>query len=210
MISKSEFLSDILPFYLTQEGGYANIKGDTGGETYRGISRKKNPSWSGWKVVDSQKPLKYNQLIPSLENSVKEFYYQNYFIGAGLDALNSVKVALVIFDFYCNGGFSHNILKTELQKRYGKTFMSNNDYFGFLNRMNETELANLVMQLRENHYNKLTQSSQYAKFKTGWNRRLIALRAYINLPYIGFGVGFILLGLLAYFIYKKRRSIHGI
>lgn len=210
MISKSEFLTYILPFYLLQEGGYASIKGDTGGETYRGISRRKNPSWSGWRVVDMHKPLKHNQQISSLEESVREFYYQNYFLSVGLNSLSSVKVALTIFDFYCNGGFSHNLLKNAILKRYSATFKSNGEYFSYLNSMDETVLANLVMQLREDHYNKLTQKQQYAKFKNGWNRRLLALRAYLNLPYIGVGFGLLLLALLGFFIYKRKGFKHGI
>ena len=37
------------------EGGYANAKTDTGGETFRGISRINNPKWAGWKLIDAFK-----------------------------------------------------------------------------------------------------------------------------------------------------------
>jgi lysozyme family protein len=37
------------------EGGYANSTKDSGGETFRGISRKTNPSWPGWPTVDKAK-----------------------------------------------------------------------------------------------------------------------------------------------------------
>jgi lysozyme family protein len=37
------------------EGGYVNDPDDKGGETYRGIARKKHPSWRGWYKVDDVK-----------------------------------------------------------------------------------------------------------------------------------------------------------
>ena len=60
MDSKAIKLIDMV---LKHEGGYANVSGDLGGETYRGISRKNFPSWNGWEIVDEKKPLKYNQIL---------------------------------------------------------------------------------------------------------------------------------------------------
>ena len=37
---------------LRTEGGYVNDKDDSGGETYKGISRVNWPRWSGWVIVD--------------------------------------------------------------------------------------------------------------------------------------------------------------
>ena len=34
------------------EGGYSFDPDDAGGETYKGISRRFNPQWSGWKIID--------------------------------------------------------------------------------------------------------------------------------------------------------------
>ena len=38
-----------------KEGGYVNDKDDAGGETYKGISRRYNPTWQGWTMIDSYK-----------------------------------------------------------------------------------------------------------------------------------------------------------
>jgi lysozyme family protein len=40
---------------LVHEGGYVNNPNDSGGETYRGISRVNHPDWSGWAIIDSYK-----------------------------------------------------------------------------------------------------------------------------------------------------------
>lgn len=37
---------------IKHEGGYVNDPDDKGGETYKGIARKFNPDWKGWKIID--------------------------------------------------------------------------------------------------------------------------------------------------------------
>ena len=44
-----------LPEILKAEGGYVNDPADSGGETYRGISRRANPDWPGWVLLDAAK-----------------------------------------------------------------------------------------------------------------------------------------------------------
>ena len=49
---------------LKYEGGYVNDKDDRGGETYRGVSRRYHPNWSGWKIVDEYKQMQPTQSSP--------------------------------------------------------------------------------------------------------------------------------------------------
>lgn len=46
------------------------------GETYAGISRKENPKWGGWSIIDNAKPLIFNEKIDDkfLDYLVKYFY----------------------------------------------------------------------------------------------------------------------------------------
>jgi lysozyme family protein len=44
-----------LPEVLIHEGGYVNDPLDAGGETFRGISRRANPDWPGWPIIDAAK-----------------------------------------------------------------------------------------------------------------------------------------------------------
>lgn len=37
------------------EGGWCDVPGDAGGETYAGIARRFFPHWAGWKIVDAEK-----------------------------------------------------------------------------------------------------------------------------------------------------------
>lgn len=205
MISKSLFLSYILPFTLSQEGGYSNNRYDSGGETYRGISRVKNPTWSGWQIVDRFKPLKRNQVIEELEGSVKEFYYTNYFLAPSFNSLNSKKVALSLFDFHVNGGLSLAWLKSEIKRRFGKTFKNNTELFCYINTLNENYVSKLILDKRKSYFDNLSKSSKYARFGVGWNKRLIALKAYLNIAYIATG-GAIILVIIFYLIFRRFKN----
>ncbi len=94
------------PLIAKNEGGYANVAGDTGGETYAGITRKNFPKWGGWSIVDANKPLKNNQTIadPNMQNLVESFYKANFWDTVKLDHVNSQRVANFTFDWNVNSG----------------------------------------------------------------------------------------------------------
>ena len=86
---------------IKNEGGYilTKVKGDRGGLTYAGISRKYHPNWSGWKLVDD-KALK----SPKLHRRVQSFYKKQFWDGIKGDQIKSQEVANTIFDFSVNAG----------------------------------------------------------------------------------------------------------
>ena len=90
------------------EGGYSNNKADLGGETYNGISRKYHPKWSGWAIVDSLK-TKYTSVASlnkalkastKMKDSIKEFYFDNYWKAPKFDKVDEVNEAIAekLFD----------------------------------------------------------------------------------------------------------------
>jgi len=60
---------------MGHEGGYTHDPDDVGGETYRGIARRYNPDWYGWRVIDEDKP---NINDDELDPHVRSFYKQRY------------------------------------------------------------------------------------------------------------------------------------
>ena len=93
---------------LGHEGGYVNDPADRGGETYRGISRKFHPKWYGWKLVDLRKKtpnfpanLKND---PSLDDLVKDFYYEEFIQSVNLHLINDGEVVKEVFDSGVNCG----------------------------------------------------------------------------------------------------------
>ena len=98
---------------ILAEGGYVNDSDDAGGETYLGISRKNNPNWSGWKLIDSIKKtygtknitarLKANE---SITNSAKLLYKIKYWDVLELDDIPNQDIAHQLFDTCVNCGKS--------------------------------------------------------------------------------------------------------
>lgn len=95
---------------MTNEGGYANTPGDSGGETYKGIARNYWPRWTGWPIVDSIKatqPASINNALAaneSLQSMVQSFYKTNFWNTESLDDLNDQQTANQIFDSAVNMG----------------------------------------------------------------------------------------------------------
>lgn len=101
------------------EGGYANVSNDTGGETYAGISRKWFPNWPGWKIVDKCKPLKHNEKIKNteLESMVRQFYKMEFWNKVGGDFIGDQLTAERLYDFGVNAGQGRSI--TQIQEALG-------------------------------------------------------------------------------------------
>lgn len=97
------------------EGGYANVKGDNGGETYAGIARRFWSNWEGWSIVDQHKPLRHNQKIKSneLDRMVKAFYKKNFWDVIGGDSIEDQRTADILYDFGVNAGQSRSIRQIE-------------------------------------------------------------------------------------------------
>jgi len=94
---------------LCHEGGYANDIDDAGGETYRGVARRYNPSWPGWKKIDVYKAIDGNfpkclDEDKELQASVHSFYKAAYWDVNLLDLFDSQKLANEIFDTGVNMG----------------------------------------------------------------------------------------------------------
>jgi lysozyme family protein len=93
---------------LRSEGGYSNDPDDSGGETYRGISRKNWPKWLGWLLIDEFK--KGNDFLHRIKtdaflyNSVVDFYKVNFWDMIGGDKLTNQDIADLLVDSAVNEG----------------------------------------------------------------------------------------------------------
>jgi lysozyme family protein len=101
---------EVFDMVIGHEGYYANVKGDRGAETYKGISRKYWPLWEGWEIIDRYKKNKgrinHNEKIDSeeLEDLVESFYFCNYWVKIKGNRINSKEIAANLFDMYINAG----------------------------------------------------------------------------------------------------------
>ena len=88
---------------IADEGGYVlhTIPGDTGGMTYAGIARNKNPNWGGWNLID------HNEINNALLTSfVRAFYKTEFWDRLRGDEVANQVVAESVFNFGVNTGLS--------------------------------------------------------------------------------------------------------
>ncbi|WP_299760856.1 glycosyl hydrolase 108 family protein [uncultured Pontibacter sp.] len=88
---------------IPREGGYANVPGDMGKETYQGISRKFWPNWPGWALIDAIKavrPLEQGEVIHdyNLKVLVKNFYRQSFWNTMLGNSIKNQQIADILFD----------------------------------------------------------------------------------------------------------------
>lgn len=93
---------------MKAEGGYVNDPQDPGGETYKGIARKRNSKWDGWTIIDMAKrernfPANLDSNA-ALQGKIKDFYEVNYWDKVRGDEIENQHVAESIFDFAVNAG----------------------------------------------------------------------------------------------------------
>lgn len=93
---------------MAHEGGYANNPNDSGGETWKGIARKKHPDWPYWATIDhyKQKPDFPANLVdaPGLQQGVELFYKIKFWDYLKLDQIGNQKIANELFDTAVNMG----------------------------------------------------------------------------------------------------------
>lgn len=88
--------------------GWEQVPGDTGGETYMGISRKWHGRLGLWTIVDSAKksPEFPRNLkgIPSLQEAVEDFYLDTFWYPLRGDRIKSQAVADELYECAVNQG----------------------------------------------------------------------------------------------------------
>ena len=94
---------------LSHEVGYVNDPLDTGGETYNGISRRWNPHWLGWAVIDKAKDKEFWPAMKEddkilLSIYVENFYRDHYWDKLLCDEITDQPIANELFDNAVNMG----------------------------------------------------------------------------------------------------------
>lgn len=93
---------------LGVEGFYSNNPNDKGGETYKGISRKRNPDWHGWIIVEECRKFtdfpKILERDEHLQQYVYDLYKEQYWDKVAGDFIMSQDVAEELFDISVNMG----------------------------------------------------------------------------------------------------------
>jgi len=201
------------PKLVKHEGGYANDPKDTGGETYRGIARRYNPTWNGWVDIDAKKkagPIKWNSVFPELESKVKPFYKKAYWDSIALDKLNNQSIAEFLADFKINGMWKSDVNKIQSFVGAVPDGAIGRDTIEVINKYPDTgKLHDFIFKTRKEHYDRVVAvDPSQSKFYDGWTNRIKQFSYDNKGIVVAAGVGFffwILLGVVAFIIYKKNK-----
>ena len=193
----------ILSKTLSHEGTYSNRKSDRGGETYKGISRRYHPKWSGWKIIDDAKEridgieaLKKGDVTPvlgaeaqeKLERAVRKFYKEKFWRRIKGDALTMIDddIAFMVFDATVNPTdrtSGAKMLQEALNQLGYKiaidgvigpiTLMA---LQGAVDELGADRVREMFRKIRALHYaNEVKNNPSQAVFLVGWMRRALGL-----------------------------------
>lgn len=159
---------DILNTTLGFEGGYANVKGDSGGETNMGITDATYDDWLG--TDGNVKDITNDQM--------RSIYKENYWKPVGGDRLPPI-VAQQMFDYGVHSGPGsavaalQQIVGSDPDGVFGpKTLQATQQYIA---KYGEQKLASTILNAREKHLIGIA-TGKNAKFKRGWMSRIDQLR----------------------------------
>lgn len=177
---------------MGHEGGYVNDPTDAGGETYKGVSRKYNPTWLGWSIIDSHKNESNfpNNLSSDeeLQKLVALFYKEQYWDINKLDRFNNQDIAEEMFDTGVNMGVRRaaKFLQQSLNYLNRNEFLYGNlavdGFIGdktinaldqIINDRDEDVLLTMLNVLQGQHYfNYMDDNPSQKKYARGWFRRV--------------------------------------
>ncbi len=177
---------------LNFEGGYANHPNDMGGETYKGVARKKNPNWEGWPIIDQMrnKPGFPSNLdsISELQKYIRNFYKAEFWDKFWGDKQSSQNIANELFDtsILCGPGTAIGFLQVALNvlNKGGKLYPeisedgnygmnTNNSIIAYLKKDDENLLLKILNVLLGYHFIKLSRNKETQEdFIRGWFKRV--------------------------------------
>ena len=196
-----------LIFTMNAEGSYSYREADTGLQTYKGISRKWNPKWIGWVIVDKALE-KYPELkIPykkppasihklnfelnvneELEYLIYDFYYENYYTKCGAWNIGG-KLAVVLFDMAVISGYkrSSKTLQKTLNLHFKTSLVVDSQVgsgtIGMLNDVIkgkglEIVVEKLIYEYQDNLIEASKLEGNEENYK-GWMSRIENIRKYV-------------------------------
>jgi lysozyme family protein len=193
-----------LKLVLASEGGYANIPADRGGETYRGIARNFWANWEGWKIIDANKPLRYNQILknPALDKLVQEFYFENFWLPLKLNFINK-DIAALIFDFAVGSGTITSVMQVQklLNNKFNAKLVTDGKMgsktIAAINQAPQKLLFDTLKDYRIEFFKRIVKNNPSQQiFLKGWLNRLNKYKFEITSVAVIFAVvlaGFLLL-----------------
>ncbi len=172
---------------LTFEGGYADVPGDRGGETFRGISRNNWPAWAGWDLIDQVKRSGVRRakdidaafrMDAEMEMLVASFYRDNFwepFERLELPPLATAK----LFDTAVNVGLGRaikwmqSVIGASADGAVGPQTMAAAKAYFARPGAEDNFLASFITRQKKHYLDIVARNKSQEKFLKGWLRRAI-------------------------------------
>lgn len=153
---------------IINEGGYVlhTVKGDRGGMTYAGVSRKNWTEWDGWAFIDS------GDDVPA--HVVREFYKLNFWDRLHADHLRSQDVAQSLFDFAVNAGTKMAVRLAQAVAGTTPDGVIGQKTLSAINAMNsELFIARYALAKVARYAAIVTKDRSQSRFLLGWLNRTL-------------------------------------
>ena len=169
------------------EGLYSNDKNDPGGETVFGLTRKADPDWQGWAIVDQYKGkagFPRNLPYDVLRAMASPYYRKKYWDFAQLDKV-PIQIAAEVFDQAVNMGKGTAILNLQIalnvSNHQGKDYpdLVPDGIFGsktlsavLANKNPDAIVKYMNCEQGAYYINLAKKNPKFEDFTLGWSKRL--------------------------------------
>ncbi|HHQ5685659.1 glycoside hydrolase family 108 protein [Klebsiella quasipneumoniae] len=173
-----ELFSKISSVILQHEGGYVNDPNDRGGETNMGITIA---TWRAYAPSDLGIEATPNTLRNMTKEQAEIIYYNHYWEPKGFCKLETIKIALMIYDWTITSGRAVTQIRKMLHNEYNINLVVSNtmddDMIHCINAIEDQEqLLSRIAEVRKEYYRSLTitngEPNTQVRFLTGWINRV--------------------------------------
>ncbi|EPK6857381.1 glycoside hydrolase family 108 protein, partial [Klebsiella pneumoniae] len=172
-----ELFSKISSVILQHEGGYVNDPNDRGGETNMGITIA---TWRAYAPSDLGIEATTNTLRNMTKEQAEIIYYNHYWEPKGFCKLETIKIALMLYDWTITSGRAVTQVRKMLHNEYNINLVVSNtmddDMIHCINAIEDQEqLLSRIAEVRKEYYRSLTitngEPNTQVRFLTGWINR---------------------------------------
>lgn len=161
-----DYFDVIYPVIRAHEGSYVNHPKDRGKETYAGITRRYNPEWEGWMIIDSIKnqcgSISRFTRIEQVEPLVEQYYRHIWDNEQSLHRVSDINLAYYLFDMRIHHNSFDRLLSKTLNQ-IGYDSIGSGDDITLL-----IELRNTRIKLFQSI---VTKDPSQKVFLKGWLKR---------------------------------------
>jgi len=169
-----EVYEKALKVLLKHEGGYVNNTNDSGGETYKGVSRKWFPKFKGWEIIDTYEDKTKLGDSVELQEAISDFYYSYFWYKLKLDDVKDPFVASMIFGYSVSAGKKQIVRKVQRIVSTNPDGLIGNLTLTAINSMDPKAFVHHFLLEMFEFYTQVAKKGNNRLFLMGWMNRVSA------------------------------------